>query len=232
MYIIGSYRREIFSSDNGYIVGVFRVKDSDIEEYIDKSITFTGYFHELNEVDTYKFIGEFVSHNKYGEQFKVDSYERVKPEGKNAIIEFLTSGLFKGIGEKKAKLLVDTLGDDTLKVILENPSNLILIPGITKKNIDDLHNSLLQYEESYETILYLENIGFNTKDSIEIYNKYKKSTKKIIDEDIYSLVLDFNNISFKKIDIIALNNGIEKDSVIRVRGALLYIMNEILLKII
>ena len=227
MYIIGSYRREIFSSDNGYIVGVFRVKDSDIEEYIDKSITFTGYFHELNEVDTYKFIGEFVSHNKYGEQFKVDSYERVKPEGKNAIIEFLTSGLFKGIGEKKAKLLVDTLGDDTLKVILENPSNLILIPGITKKNIDDLHNSLLQYEESYETILYLENIGFNTKDSIEIYNKYKKSTKKIIDEDIYSLVLDFNNISFKKIDIIALNNGIEKDSVIRVRGALLYIMNEI-----
>ena len=227
MYIIGSYRREIFSSDNGYIVGVFRVKDSDIEEYIDKSITFTGYFHELNEVDTYKFIGEFVSHNKYGEQFRVESYERVKPEGKNAIIEFLTSGLFKGIGEKKAKLLVDTLGDDTLKVILENPSNLILIPGITKKNIDDLHNSLLQYEESYETILYLENIGFNTKDSIEIYNKYKNRTKKIIEEDIYSLVLDFNNISFKKIDIIALNNGIEQDSIIRIRGALLYIMNEI-----
>ena len=227
MYLIGNYRREIFSSNNGYVVGLFKVKDSDIDEYIDKTITFTGYFHELNEVDTYRFNGEFVSHNKYGEQFKVDSYERVKPEGKNAIIEFLTSGLFKGIGEKKAKLLVDTLGDDTLKVIIENPSNLILIPGITKKNIDELHNSLLLYEESYETILYLENIGFNTKDSIEIYNKYKNRTKNIIEDDIYSLVLDFNNISFKKIDIIALNNGIEKDNINRIRGALLYIMREI-----
>ena len=227
MYIIGNYKREIFSSNNGYIVGLFKVKECDIEEYNDKTITFTGYFHELNEIDTYKFNGEFVSHNKYGEQFKVDSYERVKPEGKNAIIEFLTSGLFKGIGEKKAKLLVDTLGDDTLKVILENPSNLILIPGITKKNIDELHNSLLLYEESYETILYLENIGFNTKDSIEIYNKYKNRTKKIIEDDIYSLVLDFNNISFKKIDIIALNNGIEQDNINRIRGALLYIMSEI-----
>ena len=227
MYIIGNYKREIFSSNNGYIVGLFKVKECDIEEYIDKNITFTGYFHELNEIDTYLFNGEFVSHNKYGEQFKVDSYERVKPEGKNSIVEFLSSGLFKGIGEKKAKLLVDTLGDDTLKVIIDNPSNLILIPGITKKNIDELHNSLLQYEESYETILYLENIGFNTKDSIEIYNKYKNRTKKIIEDDIYSLVLDFNNISFKKIDIIAINNGIEKDNINRIRGALLYIMSEI-----
>ena len=229
--IKGRFTRTIFQSNStGYIVGLFKVaevSDDLLEKYKDKTITFTGYFHELNEIDTYLFNGEFVSHNKYGEQFKVDSYERVKPEGKNAIIEFLTSGLFKGIGEKKAKLLVDTLGDDTLKVIIENPSNLILIPGITKKNIDELHNSLLLYEESYETILYLENIGFNTKDSIEIYNKYKNRTKKIIEDDIYSLVLDFNNISFKKIDIIALNNGIEKDNINRIRGALLYIMREI-----
>ena len=79
-----------------------------------------------------------VNHPKYGEQFNVDSYERCKPDEKNSIIEFLTSGLFKGIGEKKAKKIVEVLGKDTLNVILENPSNLILIPTITKKNIEDI----------------------------------------------------------------------------------------------
>ena len=70
-----------------------------LEQYLDKTITFTGYFHELNEMDTYKLYGEIKKHNKYGEQFNVTSYERITPKGKNAILEFLTSGIFKGIGD-------------------------------------------------------------------------------------------------------------------------------------
>ena len=193
MFIIGNYRKEIFSSTSGYTVGVFKVTDTETEELanlIDRTITFTGYFHELNEQDTYKLYGKMVHHEKYGEQFQVDSYERVTPKGKDSIIEFLTSGLFKGIGEKKAKAIVDVLGDNTFKVILEEPSNLILIPGITEQNKNTLHSKLKEYESSYETLMYLGNLGFNTKDSIEIYNKYKERTKKIIEEDIYQVIYD------------------------------------------
>ena len=230
MKIIGRFRKEIFSSNKGYIIGLFKVQDIDNEElkkYLNKTITFTGYFHELNDQDTYEFTGNLVNHEKYGEQFQVTSYERIKPEGKNAIIEFLTSGLFKGIGEKKAKSLTDALGEDTLKVILNNPENLILIPGITKQNIDVLHNKLKEYESSYEIVMYLQELGFTTRDSITIYNKYKNKTKSIIEEDIYQLVIDILEISFKKVDLIALNSGIDKNSIIRLRASIIYIMNEL-----
>ena len=229
-YIKGSYSKSIYENNTGYVIGIFKVSDTDSEnlsDYIGRSITFTGYFHELNNMDTYIFYGELVNHEKYGEQFRVDSYERVKPEEKDSILEFLTSGLFKGIGEKKAKAIVDVLGKDTLKIILENPDNLILIPKITEKDVSILHNKLKEYESSYEIIMYLSDLGFNTKDSMLIYNFYKNKTKSIIEEDIYSIIFDINDITFKKIDLIALNKGIERDSIIRIKAAIIYIMNEI-----
>ena len=229
-YIKGSYSKSIYENSTGYIIGIFKVNDTDSEslaDYIGRSITFTGYFHELNNMDTYMFYGELVNHDKYGEQFRVDSYERCKPEGKDSIIEFLTSGLFKGIGEKKAKAIVDTFGKDTLKVILENPSNLVLIPKVTEKDANILHSKLKEYESSYEVIIYLGDLGFNTRDSMIIYNTYKNKVKSIIEEDIYQIIYDINDITFKKIDLIALKNGVEKDSIIRIKASIIYIMNEI-----
>lgn len=230
IYIKGHYQRSIYQNSNGYHIGLFKVKETNSEEltpFLDKMITFTGYFHELNDMDTYLFFGKMVEHPKYGIQFNVTSYERCKPEEKDAIVEFLTSGLFKGIGEKKAKSIVDVLGKDTLSIILEHPDNLILIPGITKKNIDTLHNKLKEYESSYETVLYLSNLGFSTKDSMLVYNYYKDRVKEIIHEDIYQLEYSIYELSFKKIDSIALKNGVLKDSFIRIKAAILYIMEEV-----
>lgn len=229
-YIKGNYRRSIYQNSQGYNIGLFKVTDTDDEklvDYVDHIITFTGYFHELNDMDTYLFYGKLVTHPKYGEQFQVDSYERCKPEEKDAIVDFLTSGLFKGIGEKKAKAIVDVLGKDTLKIILENPDNLILIPGVNRKNIDTLHTKLQEYEASYETILTLTELGFSTKDAMIVYNFYKNKTKNIIDTNIYQIIEDIYNMNFKKIDTIALKNGLAKDSPIRVEATIVYIMNEL-----
>ena len=230
IYIKGHYVRSIYQNSNGYHIGLFKVKDtnsSELESYLDRTITFTGYFHELNDMDTYLFFGKMVEHPKYGLQFSVSNYERCKPEDKDSIVEFLSSGLFKGIGEAKAKKIVSVLGKDTLSIILEHPDNLILIPGITKKNIDVLHTKLKEYESSYETVLYLSDLGFHTKDSMIIYNHFKDKVRDIIDEDIYQLEYRIYELGFKKIDTIALNNGMEKDSVLRVRAAILYIMDEV-----
>ena len=229
-YIKGNYRKSIYQTAAGYNIGIFKVADTNDEklaDYIGRTITFTGYFHELNDLDTYLFYGKMVEHQKYGEQFQVESYERCMPEEKDSIVEFLTSGLFKGIGEKKAKAIVDVLGKNALKVILETPDNLILIPGITKANITTLHEKLKEYESSYELILYLGNLGFSTKDSMLIYNFYKAKTKDIIEENIYQLIKDIYTLTYKKIDQIALKKGIKKDDPIRVEATIIYIMNEI-----
>ena len=229
VYIKGNYIRSIYES-KGYYIGLFKVSDTNCEnlsDYIGRTITFTGYFHELNTFDNYIFNGKLINHQKYGEQFQVDSFERVVPEEKDSIVEFLSSGLFKGIGERKAKSIVDVLGKDTLKIILENPSNLILIPKITKKDIDILHNKLLEYESSYEIIMFLSEYGFSTRDSMIIYNTYKSKTKDVVLNNIYSLIDDIVDMNYKKIDTIALKNGYVKDDPRRVDASIIYIMREI-----
>ena len=229
-YIKGTFSKSIYESSSGYRIGIFRVIDTNddaIMEYVGRSITFTGYFHELNTIDTYLFYGKLVEHEKYGEQFQVDHYERCKPEGKEAIVDFLSGGLFKGIGEKKAKAIVDVFGKDTLKMILEHPDNLILIPGISQANVNVLYQKLKEYESSYDVILYLTELGFSTRDSMILYNYYKKETKEVLTKNIYQIIEDIPDMYFKKVDMIALRNEISKDDSNRCKASILYIMREI-----
>lgn len=227
-YIKGNYRKSIFESDKGYIIGVFKIKETNIEtlsDYVNKTITFTGYFHELNLDDTYIFYGEEVNHPRYGHQFNVTEYERVKPEGKDGVIEFLSSDLFPGIGEKMAEQIVETLGENALEIIIQEPSSLYLVPKLSKKKADKISEVLRDYDESHSTIVYLNELGFNMKDSLLIYNRYKTITLDIIDENIYRIIDDIEEISFLKIDEIALKMGIEKDNVNRIKACIIYIMN-------
>lgn len=229
-YIKGQYRKSIFQGDNGYIIGIFKLNETNVDsllEYVGRTLTFTGYFHDLNEIDTYIFYGRFVVHPKYGDQFQVEKYEITKPVEKDAIVEFLSSGLFKGIGEQKAKKIVKVLGKDTFEIITNHPSNLLLIPTITKKNVDALHQGLLEYESSYETILYLNKIGFSTKDSIMIYHKYQNDSISKVEDNIYRLIDDMSEMTFKKIDFIAQKLNIKKDADIRIDAIILYIMSEL-----
>ena len=51
-YIKGTYSRNIFKGDSGYVIGLFKIKETNIDNYedqINKTITFTGYFHDLTE---------------------------------------------------------------------------------------------------------------------------------------------------------------------------------------
>lgn len=228
-YIKGNVKKIIYQNDNGYTVGVFKVKEASAkyETFTNISISFTGYFHELNEIDTYNFYGNIVNHPKYGEQFNVELYDKTMPEEKDSIVDFLSSGTFKGIGEKTAEKVVSFLGDNALKIIIENPNNLLLIPGITKKQIDVLHNTLVQYEASYNTILKLNEMGFITRDSMLVYNKYKGNTINVLEENLYKLIDDIKEITFKKIDSIALKQEYERNDKRRIKASIIYAMEEL-----
>lgn len=229
-YIKGQYRRNIFQSESGYIVGLFKVKevnDDSLSDLINTTITFTGYFYELNDIDTYIFYGKLIEHEKYGRQFQVENYERVLPEEKDSIVEFLSSGLFKGIGEAKAEKIVKVLGKETLPTILNNPNNLLLIPGITEKNKEELHIRIKEYEKSYDTIITLTKLGFTSKEAIKIYNFYRERTLEIIADNIYVIAKDIDNISFKRIDQVALKNNTPLDDLNRIAASIIYIMNEL-----
>ena len=99
-FIRGKFKQMIYEGDNGYKVGLFRVKESseELEEIINKTITFTGYFPELNSEDYYILKGKYIDNARYGKQFQVTSYEKEEPQGKDAVITFLASPLIKGCG--------------------------------------------------------------------------------------------------------------------------------------
>ncbi len=227
-YIKGNYRKSIFTSDKGYVIGLFKIKETDNEElkiYINKIITFTGYFHELNLDDMYIFKGDVVEHPKYGLQFNVVEYERLKPADEDGLVAFLSSDLFKGIGEKLAKSIVDTLGKNVLDEILKDESCLLLVPKMTSKKAHTIYETLMKYEESHQIIVYLTELGFNMKDALDIYNTYKSETIIHIEHNPYCLT-DF--ISFLKVDEIALKLNIDVFDERRIKACIIYMMKKLL----
>ena len=230
-YIKGNFRKYIYRSDTGFTVGIFKVKetnDESVQDYVNKTITFSGNFLDLNMDDLYIFYGEGVKHPKYGFQYSVNSYDRVKPEEKDGIIEFLCSDLFNGIGEKTAKKIVETLGDNTLDLIIENKENLLLVPNLNQKKVDEIYNTLLNYNESHNTIVYLTNLGFSMKDALAIYNKYKTTTIQNIEYNIYMLTEDIENINFEKLDEIAKNLNYDVNDERRIEASIIYIMKKLI----
>ena len=227
-YIKGTFTKIIFKSDKNYIIGLIKIFDTNDEnmvDYVNKSITFTGYFHELTLDEKYLFYGELVNNQKYGMQYNVSEYERVKPEGKDAIIDFLSSDLFSKVGEKTAKSIVDTLGEDTLKLIEEDYSNLMLVPNMKEEKAKKIHETLIKYNESYDTILYLTNIGFTIKDSMNIYNICKDKTYNVIQNNCYDLIDLVSEITFLKLEKVKENLKIENTDKSRILSAIIYVAN-------
>ena len=110
--IKGMYAKEVyFNRDNGYVVGVLKLKDTDLE-ITSSTIHFTGSFYNLRIKSNYVMYGEYVNHPKYGHQFQVSSYELLLPTREEELIEFLASDLFP-IGEKTAEKIVTMFGEDT-----------------------------------------------------------------------------------------------------------------------
>lgn len=205
-YIKGKIIQDIFSNpSNGYTVGLFRIVDTDMEGYKNKVITFTGMFEEIKYKTNYLMQGNIVSHNKYGNQFQVESYEIVLPSDKEELIEFFSSDLFP-IGDKMAERIVEKLGKDAISKIMDSEEVLYDIPRLSKDKARVIRDRILEYQETSQIVIDLNKMGFNTKDAISIMKKYNNKAMDIIDKNIYSLLNDID-ISFDEVDKIARSNG-------------------------
>ncbi len=205
-YIKGKIIQDIFSNpSNGYTVGLFRIADTDMEGYKNKVITFTGMFEEIKYKTNYLMQGNIVSHNKYGNQFQVESYEIVLPSDKEELVEFFSSDLFP-IGDKTAERIVEKLGKDAISKIMDSEEVLYDIPRLSKDKARVIRDRILEYQETSQIVIDLNKMGFNTKDAISIMKKYNNKAMDIIDKNIYSLLNDID-ISFDEVDKIARSNG-------------------------
>lgn len=225
-YIKGKVRQSIFSSDNGFFVGTFKIKETDAEElkdHLNKTITITGTFIDINTEDTFILYGEYTKHERYGYQFQVYKNEKEIPKGTDAIIEFLSSSLIKGCGEKTAIKIVETLGEDAITKIKESISNLYLVPGMTETKAGKIYTSILAYSSSDDLIIQLKTLGFSMNESTKIINRFKDKTALYIEENLYlfETVVDFN-----KIDQVFIRN-FDPESPIRIKACVLESMKRL-----
>ncbi len=205
-YIKGKIRSTIFSSDTGFFVGTFKIKetnDESLEEKVNKTITITGIILEPNEEESYILYGEYIRNERYGYQYKFSSYEKIKPEGKDAIIEFLSSNLIKGCGQRSAKQIVDTLGEKALDLIKEDKNNLLLVPNMTEARAIKIYDSLIRYSQIDDILIELKKLGFTINEATSIVKKFGPSTTIHIKENLYCFK---DIVPFAKLDRIFKNN--------------------------
>ena len=206
-YIKGKLKKIIFhNNESGYVVALFRVKETNdvaMKEKVNKSITVTGVFTDVNIDISMTLYGSYVNNERFGMQYAVDSYEVEVPTTKEAIIEFLASSFIEGCGEKTAKKIVDHFGEKTLDKIKENRDNLLEIEGMTAIRAAKIYNSLQNYNKSSEAILKFQNLGFTIEECSRIYNKFKDRIEEVLGDFFYDLK---EIIEFHKLDSIYMNN--------------------------
>ena len=224
--IEGKIRNIIYSGSNGYTVALFRVKKTsseDMTDFLNRTITISGSFINPNQEDTYVLTGAYVDHPRYGFQFRVDSYDKSTPSDEDSLIEFLSSSLVKGCGEKTAKLIVENLGLDAINIIKNNPERLYEIKGIRESTLNKIYLSICSYTNADDTLTYLKKLGFQVSDASTLYNKYGDGIKEIIKDSFYSLI---DLISFNKLDQIYQNN-FDSNSDVRIYACILESVKEL-----
>ncbi|MGI6330100.1 MAG: ATP-dependent RecD-like DNA helicase [Bacilli bacterium] len=226
-YIKGTVRNIFYQTDKGYIVGLFKIKetkDKMMKVYLNRTITFTGTFPDLLLGSDYLFFGDLIHHYKYGKQYSVFRYEKILPEGRNGVISFLSSDLFKGIGLKTATKIVNQLGEKAIDKIIKDYKVLLKISSMTEEKAKMIYDVLEIEVSSYKIIIDLQKLGFNMKDSTKIYQRYQEETDVILKKNIYQIIEDVEGISFLTIDKIALNQGFNPKDENRIKACIQYIM--------
>lgn len=226
--IHGNIRKILFSSNNGYTVGLIKVREcsNDLDDFLNKTLTFTANIFEVNTEVNYVLDGKIINHPRYGIQFEANTISLEKPTDEEGIVLYLSSGMFKGIGYKTAKNIVNRFGKKTIEVIKNNYTDLLLVPNLSEKKARELHNKLKELDSDQELIIMLNNLGFTTKESLKIINNYKLNILDILNENIYILkdIIDFN-----KLDLIYLKEN-DEDNKIRIKALIPHIMNNIMYK--
>jgi exodeoxyribonuclease V alpha subunit len=206
------FRNEI----NGYTVARLNTSDG--------SITIVGKSAFINLEEMVELEGDWVYHDRFGEQFSFTKIKTTAPSTLKGIENYLASGLIPHVGKKTAKKIVERFGLDSLDIIQYNPERLKEIPGIGDKKLEKISKAYEEHRELRDIMVYLQQYDISINNGIKIYKKYGKETIKVIGENPYKLSEDIHGIGFITADNIAKKMGISEDSPFRIEAGLKFSM--------
>lgn len=200
--------------ENGYTVFVLVSEEKDI--------TCVGTCKGLTNGENIEAVGEYTEHPVYGEQFKIASYKVVAPKDSVSVERYLSSGAVKGIGAALAKRIVKRFGDDTFRIMEEEPERLAEIKGISERMAREIAAQMEERKDLRDALVYLQQFGISNTLAIRIFDTYGTNLYGILKENPYKLAEDIDGIGFKIADEIASRIGIHTDSDYRIRSGILY----------
>lgn len=206
------------NTDNGYTV-LNLVSQGE-------EITCVGILKNLGQGETVSIQGEYMAHPVYGEQFKVHSFQVTAPEDKESMERYLGSGAIKGVGAALAARIVKKFGDETFRIIEEEPERLTEVKGISERIAREISAQMEEKKDIREAMVYLTRFGIGNSLAVKIYETYKAGLYGVMQENPYRLAEDIPGVGFKTADEIASWIGIHMDSDYRIRSGLLYMLQQ------
>jgi len=171
-----------------------------------------------------EFYGSWITHQKYGEQFKADKAVEVKPASSAALEKYLGSGLIKGVGPKTAHKIVNFFGDKTLEVFEDRIEALMDVPSIAEKKLSQIKCSWEEHKAIRDVMMFLQTHGVSTLFSVKIFKEYGNDAIPIVSENPYRLAHDIYGIGFFSADRIALNMEFKRDGKERVQSGIKHVL--------
>ena len=215
MEIVGQITEIIYQNEsNCYTVAEFTM-DNEIT-------TVVGYLPFINKGDSLKLFGKYVTHQDYGEQFKIETFEKIMPQTLDALVSYLGSGAIKGVGPATAKKIVDKFGEETIPIIKLQPERLAEVRGITKTKAIDFAEEFMEKWELWQIVGFLEKFGIGAQNSKKVYEMLGKDAIEQIEQNPYILLDITYGVDFNKIDKMAMDLGININDTKRIESAIKY----------
>ncbi|MBF0203615.1 MAG: ATP-dependent RecD-like DNA helicase [Desulfamplus sp.] len=215
----GTLQRITFKSeDNHYTIA--RLKIHEIKE----PVTIVGHLAGVAEGEMLSLTGKWVSHAKYGEQFKVERFEVTLPATLGGIKKYLSSGMIKGIGESIAKKIVGHFKEQSLDIIENEPHRLCEIDGIGKAKMTTISRAWDQHHSVRKVMQFLQEHGIGISHASAIINFYGRDALKVLQARPYQLSRDIPEAGFEVADAIALKTGTALGDPERIKASLIYLL--------
>lgn len=206
------------NEDNGFTVLTLSSGKNDI--------TCTGNFGYIGQGEYVEIIGDEVFHEIYGKQIKVNEYKVIPATDELSMQKYLGSGAIKGLGAVLAERIVSKFGDDTFRIVEEEPERLAEIRGITLKKAMDICGQIEEKKDMRDVMIFLQGYGISPNLSTRIFNNYGIRVYDIIKTNPYQLADDVAGIGFKTADEIARRAGVEVNASIRIKSGMCYALAE------
>ena len=217
--VSGEIEAVVFRNDeNGYAVLKVRLDDS-------SQATLVGCIPYVFPGELITAFGDWETNVTHGKQFKVSFYQQEMPYHENAVYRFLSSGIFKGIGQATATLIVNRFGRRALNVIADDFESLTDIKGINYAKAKKLNEEFLRHSGIQELMAYICSYNLRPVLAMRIYHHYGEKSLETLRNNPYIIASALIGGRFSEADRFALESGMDGYSQERIKAAVVFELN-------